>query len=77
MLGWDQTCDIWSVGCIIFELALGFMMFDTHSSHEHLAMIERIIGEVPSEMAIRSGSPYFKKGRLDWDSESKEGRYVR
>ena len=30
--GWDQSCDVWSVGCIIFELAMGFMMFDTHSS---------------------------------------------
>jgi len=76
-LGWNQSCDTWSVGCIIFELALGFMMFDTHSSLEHLAMIERIIGKVPSEMAIRSGSPYFKKGDLDWDVDSKEGRYVR
>ena len=30
--GWDQKCDVWSVGCIIFELAMGYMMFDTHSS---------------------------------------------
>ena len=21
-LGWDQSCDVWSVGCIIFELAM-------------------------------------------------------
>ena len=90
-LGWDQSCDVWSVGCIIFELAMvgtfyllkhhnpwadrswyyldskyhsekswswlvlnnshseiihlilhtqGFMLFDTHSSVEHLAMME-------------------------------------
>ena len=61
----------------MFELALGFMLFDTHSSLEHLAMMERILGRIPEQMALRSGSSYFKKGVLDWDKESKEGRHVR
>ena len=26
-LGWDQACDVWSIGCIVFELALGFTLF--------------------------------------------------
>jgi hypothetical protein len=42
---------VWSIGCIVFELALGFMLFDTHSSHEHLAMIERVVGKFPQEWA--------------------------
>jgi len=75
--GWDQSCDIWSVGCIIFELALGYMLFDTHSSLEHLAMMERILGKIPTNMASKSGSSYFKKGVLEWDPNSKEGRHVR
>jgi len=76
-LGWNQACDTWSIGCIIIELALGSMLFDTHSSIEHLAMMERILGKFPTDIASKSGSGYFKKGLLDWDPESKEGRYVR
>merc|ERR1712059_55706 len=76
-LGWDQSCDVWSVGCIIFELAMGFMLFDTHSSHEHLAMMERVLGTMPSKMAERSKLKYFSKGKLKWDEESSSGRHVR
>jgi len=76
-LGWDQKCDVWSVGCIIFELAMGFMMFDTHSSQEHLAMMERILGIIPPKMAEKSKLKYFSKGKLKWDEESTSGRHVR
>merc|ERR1719300_206432 len=76
-LGWDQSCDVWSVGCIIFELAMGFMMFDTHSSQEHLAMMERILGPLPTKMCEKSKLKYFSKGKLKWDEESSSGRHVR
>jgi len=26
-LGWSQPCDVWSIGCILFELYLGFTLF--------------------------------------------------
>jgi len=76
-LGWDQSCDVWSVGCIIFELAMGYMMFDTHSSYEHLAMMERILGPIPQKMAEKCKLKYFSKGKLRWDEESSSGRHVR
>jgi len=76
-LGWDQSCDVWSVGCIVFELAMGFMMFDTHSSQEHLAMMERILGQIPTKMMEKSKLKYFSKGKLRWDEESTSGRHVR
>jgi len=76
-LGWDQSCDVWSVGCIIFELAMGFMLFDTHSSVEHLAMMERVLGPLPVKMVERSKLKYFSKGKLKWDEDSSAGRHVR
>ena len=30
-LGWSQPCDIWSIGCILFELYLGFTLFQVNS----------------------------------------------
>ena len=26
-LGWNQSCDVWSVGCILFELFFGNTLF--------------------------------------------------
>lgn len=46
-LGWAQPCDVWSIGCILFELYLGVTLFQTHDNREHLAMMERILGPIP------------------------------
>ena len=77
-LGWSQPCDVWSIGCIIFELALGHTLFQTHDNREHLAMMERILGRLPTRMCLKTRVKYFcNKGRLKWDEKSSSGRYVR
>eukprot|EP00095_Tigriopus_kingsejongensis_P010919 snap_masked-scaffold238_size242079-processed-gene-1.8 protein:Tk10919 transcript:snap_masked-scaffold238_size242079-processed-gene-1.8-mRNA-1 annotation:"serine threonine-protein kinase doa" len=76
-LGWAQPCDVWSIGCIIFELALGITLFQTHDNKEHLAMMERILGPYPDRMVARTRVKYFAHGRLCWEEKSSAGRYVR
>jgi len=76
-LGWSQPCDVWSIGCIMFELYLGITLFQTHDNREHLAMMERILGPIPSRMAKKTKSKYFYHGKLDWDERSSAGRYIR
>jgi len=77
-LGWSQPCDVWSIGCIIFELALGHTLFQTHDNREHLAMMERILGRLPSRMCLKTRVKYFDKyGRLKWDDKSSSGKYVK
>eukprot|EP01134_Creolimax_fragrantissima_P002420 CFRG2420T1 len=50
-LGWAYPCDIWSVGCIMFELYTGDALFQTHDSLEHLAMMEVILDrKIPTDM---------------------------
>ncbi|XP_014211093.1 dual specificity protein kinase CLK2 isoform X4 [Copidosoma floridanum] len=73
-LGWAQPCDVWSIGCILFELYLGITLFQTHDNREHLVMMERILGTIPHRMARKSKTKYFYHGILDWGSA---GRYVR
>uniref|UniRef100_A0A671PVD1 dual-specificity kinase n=1 Tax=Sinocyclocheilus anshuiensis TaxID=1608454 RepID=A0A671PVD1_9TELE len=62
-LGWSQPCDVWSIGCILFEYYLGFTLFQTHDNREHLAMMERISGPVPSRMIRKTRKQkYFYRG---------------
>uniref|UniRef100_A0A2K6M4T5 dual-specificity kinase n=1 Tax=Rhinopithecus bieti TaxID=61621 RepID=A0A2K6M4T5_RHIBE len=35
-LGWSQLCDVWSIGCIIFEYCVCFSLFQIHNNREHL-----------------------------------------
>ncbi|KAF8568195.1 hypothetical protein P879_05700, partial [Paragonimus westermani] len=76
-LGWAQPCDVWSIGCIMFELYTGYTLFQTHDNREHLAMMERTLGHIPYRMTRKSRTGFFYHGRLDWDFYNQEGRYVR
>lgn len=77
-LGWSQPCDVWSIGCILFEFYCGYTLYQTHDNREHLAMMERIHGPVPSRMIRKTRKQkYFYRGRLDWDESTSAGRYVR
>jgi len=71
-LGWSQPCDVWSIGCILFELRMGITLFQTHDNREHLAMMERTLGPLPFKMTRKS--KYFSGGRLDFEDKS---RFVR
>jgi len=74
---WSQPCDVWSIGCIVFEMALGKTVFQTHENREHLAMMERVVGRFPTRMARESRVKYFRRGILDWDPGSLNGQFVR
>ncbi|KAH7314601.1 hypothetical protein KP509_21G010400 [Ceratopteris richardii] len=68
--GWSYPCDIWSVACILVELCSGKVLFQTHENLEHLAMMERVFGPIPSYLVRRlkgKGLKYFKhERRLVW-----------
>ncbi|KAJ8337547.1 hypothetical protein SKAU_G00365130 [Synaphobranchus kaupii] len=77
-LGWDHSCDVWSLGCILIEYYLGLTLFQTHDSKEHLAMMERVLGPIPAHMLQKTKKRrYVRHDRLDWDEHSSSGRYVR
>ncbi|XP_047210046.1 dual specificity protein kinase CLK4-like isoform X1 [Girardinichthys multiradiatus] len=77
-LGWDHSCDVWSIGCILIEYYLGTTLFQTHDSKEHLAMMERVLGPIPTNLLEKTKKRrYVHRNRLDWDVHSSAGRYVR
>eukprot|EP01025_Chloroclados_australasicus_P007188 TRINITY_DN1229_c0_g1_i1.p1 TRINITY_DN1229_c0_g1~~TRINITY_DN1229_c0_g1_i1.p1 ORF type:complete len:644 (-),score=78.67 TRINITY_DN1229_c0_g1_i1:492-2423(-) len=80
-LGWSYPCDIWSVGCILYELIVGDTLFQTRENLEHLAMMERVLGRIP-EFMIRncndSARKYFTRhNSLDWPQSKKSASNVR
>ncbi|XP_051533461.1 dual specificity protein kinase CLK4-like isoform X1 [Myxocyprinus asiaticus] len=77
-LGWNHSCDVWSLGCILIEFYLGLTLFQTHDSKEHLAMMERVLGPIPTHLLQKSRKQrYVHHDKLDWDELSSAGRYVR
>ena len=50
----NEKIDIWAVGCLLMGLYTGSHLFPTKDEIEHLAMIERMCGPIPLEMAKNS-----------------------
>jgi len=49
-MGWNELSDVWSMGCILMELYTGELLFGTHENLEHLALMEKSLGDFPSKM---------------------------
>lgn len=66
---WGASTDLWSVGCIIFELITGDYLFDPHDGKtftkddDHLAQIIELLGEYPQDdylLNCKSTPKFFK-----------------
>lgn len=45
-LGWSFPCDVWSIACVLVELIIGESLYPIHENLEHMAMMQRINGEL-------------------------------
>uniref|UniRef100_A0A3Q0S152 dual-specificity kinase n=1 Tax=Amphilophus citrinellus TaxID=61819 RepID=A0A3Q0S152_AMPCI len=72
-LGWNQSCDVWSLGCVIIEFYLG----RTHDSKEHLAMMERVLGPIPPHLLKQTRKKHYVHNEcLNWDEQNHDD-YIR
>lgn len=49
-LQWGTECDMWSLGCILVELATGTIEFASTNDLEHLLLIQHMIAPIPGKM---------------------------
>ncbi|MEQ2301028.1 hypothetical protein AMECASPLE_031794, partial [Ameca splendens] len=70
-LGWNQSCDVWSLGCVLIEYYLGQTLFPSHDCREHLAMMENVLGPIPPHLLKQTRKKHFvKHERLNWEEAS-------
>lgn len=63
---WNKSADVWSIACIVMEMFLGDLLFDTHDNDEYLALMDRCIGPMPRFMRARNGK-YFRSETNRYD----------
>lgn len=76
-LPYDQKVDIWSLGCILAELATGRVLFQNESIVTLLARLEGILGPMPRWMLNRgrySHKFFLRDGRL-FEKSTHTSRY--
>lgn len=61
---YGYACDMWSVGCLIFELLTGFSLFMPNNKPltqdiHHLYLMEKILGPLPVQMKKKSKRSRF------------------
>ncbi len=74
---YDESCDIWSAACLIFELLTGDYLFDPNSSkkygrdEDHIAQMIELLGRMPKSFALG--------GKLSYEIFNKQGelRHIR
>lgn len=78
-LQWGTECDIWSLGCILVELALGKIKFAANDDIEHLFLIQHMISPLTQSMCDRTTNEKLQKSLCGYlinpstfDNETKE-----
>ena len=54
----------------------GHTLFQTHDNLEHLAMMTRILGDIPAHLVRASKAAYFHGGKLAWDWSLPAAKYA-
>ena len=76
-LPYDPRVDIWSLGCILAEMASGYVLLQNDSLATLLARLEGVLGPLPEWMvaAGRYAPRFYTKRRQLYERNAASGRY--
>ncbi|GKY98399.1 hypothetical protein MPSEU_000797400 [Mayamaea pseudoterrestris] len=74
--GWSMPSDVWSAGCLLVELYKGELLFATHDSCEHLALMDQVIGTFPTRL-IKDAFASSKEAIVPKVFDERTGRMLR
>jgi serine/threonine protein kinase len=63
-LPYDEKIDVWSLGCVLFEVYTGEPLFRSKSSSEHGYQIARVCGGIPAHMQNCAKKPLWNRVTL-------------
>lgn len=58
-LPYDESIDVWSLGCVLYELYTGDPLFRTKNAAEHIYQIVNVCGKIPREMLANAPRSLF------------------
>jgi serine/threonine-protein kinase SRPK3 len=80
---YNSTCDIWSLGCMIYELLTGDILFDPKKDKEydrdmyHLVMMNEFIGDMPKKMIKKcQKKKFFNDYKLNYKKPIKSKKIL-
>jgi len=73
---WHHAADMWSMGCILYEIAVGHRLFEVHEENTHLQLMEKRLGKLPDLFTRHSRySHKFFNARGDFSTVSESIRH--
>jgi serine/threonine-protein kinase SRPK3 len=82
-LNLDEKIDIWSIGCVIFELSTGIVLFAPNKKYgitcdlQHLWNIQQICGKFPEYFnTSRKFNVFFKESNVLRNSSEINKKYI-
>jgi serine/threonine-protein kinase SRPK3 len=83
---YNATCDMWSMGCILYELLTGEILFDPDKDSEygrnthHLVWMKQLLGDIPKKMIRKSkNKKLFDENHVlkyEYNIKKKDLRYL-
>ncbi|GBM94401.1 Serine/threonine-protein kinase Doa [Araneus ventricosus] len=70
-LQWNQEVDVWSIGCILFELYTGECLFTAHDDDEHYQVMLDVLGPFPD---LYLSTKLARKHKVTYPEHKKRNR---